>query len=93
MSIVSILGLGGIIWASRNRLCLNFGALQFKNWTLRVNFVLSGLNFGPLRVDFWRWGLDFGPLEVIFGLFWLLGFNFRRLGFDLRTWGVSIVSI
>ena len=33
---------------------------------LRVNFVLSGLNFGPLRVDFWRWGLDFGPLEVKF---------------------------
>ena len=57
---------------------------------LRVNFVLSGLNFGPLRVDFWRWGLDFGPLEVIFCPFWLLEFNFRRLGFDFRTWGCQV---
>ena len=52
--------------ASRNRLCPNFRALQFKIGPLRVNFVLSGLNFGPLRVDFWRWGLDFGPLELNF---------------------------
>ena len=64
MSILSILGLGGIIWASRNRLFPDFGALQFKIGPLRVNFGLSGLKFGPLRVDFGRSRLDFGPLEV-----------------------------
>ena len=54
MSIVSILGLGGIFWASRSRLFPDFGALQFKIGPLRVNFGLSGLKFGPLRVDFGR---------------------------------------
>ena len=66
MSIVSILGLGDIIWASRNRLFPDFGALKFKIGPLRVNFGLSGLKFGPLRVDFGRSRLDFGPLEVNF---------------------------
>ena len=54
MSIVSILGLGDIIWASRNRLFPDFGALKFKIGPLRVNFGLSGLKFGPLGVDFGR---------------------------------------
>ena len=66
MSIVSILGLGGIFWASRSRLFPDFGALKFKIRPVRVNFGLSGFKFGPLRVDFGRWGLYFGPLEVNF---------------------------
>ena len=66
MSIVSILGLGGIFWASRSRLFPDFGALQFKIGPLRVNFGLSGLKFGPLIVDFGRSILDFGLLKVKF---------------------------
>ena len=66
MSILSIIGLVGIMWASRNRLFPGFGALQLKMGPLRVNFGLSGLKFGPLRADFGRSRLDFGPLEVNF---------------------------
>ena len=63
----SILDLGVYIWASRYRLCPDFGALvaiQFKIGLLRVDFVLSGLKFEPLRVDFGRSGLNFGPLTL-----------------------------
>ena len=66
VSIVSNLGLGGIIWASKNRLFPEFGALQFKIGPLRVKFGLSGLKFGPLRVDFGSSRRDFGSLEVNF---------------------------
>ena len=72
----SILDLGVYIWASRYRLCPDFGALQFKIGPLRVDFVLSGLKFGPLRVDFWRsgkFGTQFGTpgsqFFVQFGIF------------------------
>ena len=66
MSIVSILGLGGIFWASRSRLFPDFVALQFKIGPLRVNFGLSELKFGPLIVDFGRSIPDFGPPGVNF---------------------------
>ena len=47
MSIVSILGLGDIIWAS------NFGLSGLKFGPLRVDFGRSRLDFGPLEVNFW----------------------------------------
>ena len=77
VSILSIIGLVGIILASRNRLFSGFGALQFKMGPLRVNFGLSGLKFRPLRVDFGRLRLDFDPLEVNFGPIW----HVRNKGF------------
>ena len=80
----SILDLGVYIWASRYRLCPDFGALvtrQFKIGPLIVDFVLSGLKFGSLRVDFGR------SLDSIFGLG---GINCRPLGFGFRTWGYNL---
>ena len=46
MSIVSILGLGDIIWAS------NFGLSGLKFGPLIVDFGRSILDFGPLEVNF-----------------------------------------
>ena len=92
----SILDLGVYIWASRYRLCPDFGALQFKIGPLRVDFVLSGLKFGPLRFNFGRSGLNFGPLEVIFGPIWLLGFVFQISWirfYDLRGSIVLILGL
>ena len=80
----SILDLRVYVWASRYRLCPDFGALvalQFKIGPLRFDFVLLGLKFGPLRVDFGR------SLDSILGLG---GINCRPLGLDFRTWGYNL---
>ena len=47
MSIVSILGLTDIIWAS------NFGLSGLKFGPLSADFGRSRLDFGPLEVNFW----------------------------------------
>ena len=38
----NILGLGGIIWASRNRLCPDFGGSTVQDWTFESRFWALG---------------------------------------------------
>ena len=66
-------------------------------YSSRLDLWESILCFRDSTLDPWESIFGVGdsildPCKSIFGPFWLLGFNFRPLGFDFRTWGVNFID-
>ena len=73
-------------WASRNQLYPVFGSYTVQHWTFESRFWAFWIQLWTSESRFWVLGIRFWCPGSHFSVpFWLLGFNFRPLGFDFRT--------